>query len=663
MSSKQKYRLPAYTALVLTCLAFLIPAAPAAAQGTWTRSNCPRSQKQAMVWYFGEKAGIDFRSGQAVPLADGNLMNAFQATASVCDSVGNFRFFTNGKVVWDTTFSPMPNGTGLAGDPGVTQPCLIVPMGREESQYMVFTVDMVRYDLLDSTKYTTQGLRYSIIDMRERNGLGDAVSSVLNLPLVTPSCQKLTAVANHSKTGIWVIAHKWESDEFHAYLVTGSGIVDSTVSAVGTRHSASTKLARNNMVGYMKCSPDGTRLALSITYDKRIELFDFDNETGRVSNPRSYVVNKPDIHPYGIEFSPSGRMLYASVLDYLGGTVPKKPTCLYQFDLNNGLTNPVIIDSAANVRWNALQLAPDGRIYISRTNNLKIKRDSLEVIYNPDRPGSACNLNRLDHNPGVRFDLLGRKSIYSLPNLVQSYLYLPPFTWDSVCEGDVTRFRITNPANIDAVSWDFGDGATSSLPDPMHPFSTPGQYTVRLTLTYEGQSFTDSVRVVSHPKPFITLEDTVLLYTGSTITLHAGEGFPEYLWSTGSAASTIVAGTQGSYWARVKDVYCCTHSDTTYVKVFEYFIPNAFSPNGDGLNDVFRVNGLYRNINFSMVIFDRWGQMVFESDDVDKGWDGKAGGQVCPPESYIWVVKISFPGQDIITSGDVVFKGVVNIVQ
>jgi gliding motility-associated-like protein len=186
---------------------------------------------------------------------------------------------------------------------------------------------------------------------------------------------------------------------------------------------------------------------------------------------------------------------------------------------------------------------------------------------------------------------------------------------------------------------------------------------VKLTEKFNGQSFTDSMQVTNFPLPVISLADTILLYSGTSINLHAGGGFMEYLWSTNSRDSIIAVENQGSYWAQVKDIHCCVNSDTTFVKVFEYFIPNAFTPNGDGLNDYFRVNGLYKNITFNMVVYDRWGQMVFQSKNIDQGWDGIYNGQYCPPESYVWVVKISFLGQDILTQGDVVFKGTVTIVR
>ncbi|MCX6305710.1 MAG: gliding motility-associated C-terminal domain-containing protein [Bacteroidetes bacterium] len=660
---------------ILLSFLFLLFACAAPCQSAWYKSNCPRSQKQAGVWYFGEKAGIDFRTGSAVALTDENVMNALQATSSICDSMGNFRFFTNGRIAWDRTFSRMPNATVLDGYPGVTQPCLIVPYPGNESLYYIFTIDLITYDHNDSTKYTTKGLSYTLIDMKLRGDSGDAVSAVLNKPLLSPVCQKITAVANRDQKGIWVIAHKWESNEFYAYLVTNAGIASPVISAVGSTHSAVSKLARNNAMGYMKCSPDGSKLALAITYDKLIEVFDFDNGSGKLTNPKSFHVAKsvlnpyaiefsPDsLNPYGIEFSPDSKKLYSTVLDYLGGVFPRRPTYIFQFDLVNGLNTPVIIDSVAGVRMNAMQLAIDGRIYLSRTNNHNSKRDSLDVIYNPNRLGTACNFNLLQHVPGSRFDLSGRKSMYSLPNFVQSYVNIPPFTWDSVCHGNNTQFHITNTANIDSLTWDFGDKGTSGIPDPMHEYASPGKYWVKLTEKFNGQAYTDSMQVSNYPLPVISLGDTVLLYAGSTINLHAGGGFTDYLWSTGSPDSVINVNSQGSYWAQVKDYHCCINSDTTFVKVFEYFIPNAFSPNGDGINDFFRVNGLYKNIDFNMVVYDRWGQQVFQSDDIDKGWDGNVGGQYCPPESYVWIVHIGFLGQDIITKGDIVFKGTVTIVR
>ena len=461
-----------------------------------------------------------------------------------------------------------------------------------------------------------------------------------------------------------MITHEWDSDKFYAYNVTKFGMTSPVVSAVGTVHGGH-KSERDNAIGYLKASPDGHRLALAIEQKKMIELFDFDNATGVVSNARSYTSKLPGVNPYGIEFSPNSQLLYATIFEVHGREKPVRPSFIVQFDLKTGLANPVIIDSITGRRIAAMQLATDGKIYLSRTTNAMAKRDSLEVIYNPNRKGKDCNLNSLNNVPGKGFPLSGRKSIYSLPNIVQSFVNIPTFTWDSVCHGNATNFHLTNKANFDSLTWDFGDGSKSSgmQTDPVHQFANPGVYNVKLTEYFNGSAFPDSMAVTNYQLPQIAFADTILLYRGATINLHAGGGYMDYIWSTNSTDSIITVKDEGTYWARVKDHHCCINSDTTYLKVFEYFIPNAFSPNGDGLNDFFKVSGLYRNINFSMIIYDRWGRLVFQSNSIDKGWDGTWGGALCEPDCYVWVVKITFKGQDIITDGDVNFKGTVTLVR
>lgn len=80
-------------------------------------------------------------------------------------------------------------------------------------------------------------------------------------------------------------------------------------------------------------------------------------------------------------------------------------------------------------------------------------------------------------------------------------------------------------------------------------------------------------------------------------------------------------------------------TDTVTVHVVPY-IPNAFTPNGDGLNDVFRITGLpVENITrFNFEIFNRWGEMVFSTNDIMEGWDGRRKGEYCPSDVYTWVI-------------------------
>ena len=624
------------------------------------KTNCPRSQMQQHVWYFGDKAGIDFTSGSAVALTNEDVMTAYKASGVMSDSAGNLLFFTNGKKVWDRTFSLMDNATGLDGDVGVTQPTIIIPLPGNDSLYFVFTLDVIA--IMPDNSYTTKGLTYTLVNMSLRGGLGDASTDILNRPLLTPVCQKITATKHSNGKDFWVIVHKWDPDEFYAYPVTQTGIGDPVTTSIGTVHGGG-YTEQTNAYGYMKVSPDGKSLAVVVTGKNLIQLFDFDDATGKVSSERSYTSTFPGIAPYGVEFSPDGRMLYTTLLQVTGNGPPSSASRVIQFDLNAGLVSPVTVDSIAGMRLSGIQLGPDGRIYIDRTINLLTKNDSLDVIYNPSRPGTDCNYNLLNNAPGSRFSLgSGRYGIFSLPNLIQSFLDIPAFTYDSCCFKDVMHFRITNTANIDSVRWEFGDGNTSTDLSPFHLYAAPGPYLVRLTEHFNGESFADTLTIVVHPLPPVELGDTILLYKGATINLHAGGGYMEYLWSTRSTDSVISVKDQGDYTIDVKDFHCCRNQDTVYVKVFEYFIPNAFTPNGDGTNDTFKAIGLYRNIRYNMQIYNRWGEMVFETDDLDTGWNGLVRGARCPPETYVWIIHVDFLGQDIVTNGSIVLKGTVTIV-
>jgi gliding motility-associated-like protein len=628
-------------------------------QGHPLITDCLRSQKQADIWYFGEKAGIDFRTGTAISITNEDVMTSFKSSSVISDSLGNLLFFTDGKRVWNRNFSLMPNANSLEGDLGVTQPAIIIPVPFNTDKYYIFTIGLMLFKP-DNT-FITNGLEYTIIDMTMWGGMGDA-RDTMNFPLLKPVCQKLTAVKHKNQNDYWVIVHEWNSDAFYAYLVKSTGLAKPVISNVGSFMGGGLS-DQNNAYGYMKASPDGSRIALAISGLNKIELYDFDNSTGVISNPRSFITTDPGISPYGIEFSSDNQKLYTTLLQITGDGPPTFPSKIYQFDLLNGFDNPVLIDSVSSIRIAGLQLATDGRIYVSRTLNLLNKKDSIDVIYNPTRPGKECNYNLLNNMASSRFSLNGRKSIYGLPTFIQTYFDISVFTYDSVCFRDVVHFNITNKANIDIVLWNFGDGMTSTSMDPTHFFDHPGAYTVKLTETYKGKSYTDSNLVIIHKLPYLNLGDTILLYSGFSINLHAGGGYTNYSWSTGSGDSIINVETGGTYIVRVEDQNCCFNSDTVYVMLFNFYAPSAFTPNGDGKNDVFRLVGPYRNVKLNLYIYNRWGELVFTSDNVDEAWDGSVGGKPCPVETYVWIANIKFPDQDIIKKKDIVLKGSITLLR
>jgi len=404
-------------------------------------------------------------------------------------------------------------------------------------------------------------------------------------------------------------------------------------------------------VGYMKIAPDGTKVALAILGSNMIEWFDFDAFTGRVSNARQ--IPSPDLFsPYGIEFSPDSKKLYFTTVN----ASTNASNNLYQYDLATG-SPPVLLNNLSR-NMTALQLAVDGKIYVARYNY-----GFLGVIENPNRPGTACNYIE----DGL--DLGGNKSLLGLPNFIQSYFNIPSVTYDTKCQGDDTYFYMTNPSNIDSIRWDFDDPASgvdnsSTLIEPSHIFSASGDYQVQITEWYQLQDFTSNVQVKINklpPKSFV--EDSLYILPGSAILLDAGDFMKSYQWQDGSIYQTLEVSEPGYYSVTIIDTNCCQQSDTIKILLLDLFVPTAFSPNADGRNDRFRIKGPTQGIdNFSLQVFSRWGQLIWESKNFSDTWDGTFNGEDCPMGTYAWVMSFGVSG-NVLKKDKIVKRGVVTIVR
>jgi gliding motility-associated-like protein len=113
--------------------------------------------------------------------------------------------------------------------------------------------------------------------------------------------------------------------------------------------------------------------------------------------------------------------------------------------------------------------------------------------------------------------------------------------------------------------------------------------------------------------------------------------FDAYVWQDGSTDSRYVVSEPGDYRVTVSNV-CGTATKRFRVegRVCTILFPSAFTPDGDGANDVFKVLNGYHIISYRCVLMNRWGQRVFESSDPRKGWDGKVDGRPAGPGVYVW---------------------------
>jgi gliding motility-associated-like protein len=163
----------------------------------------------------------------------------------------------------------------------------------------------------------------------------------------------------------------------------------------------------------------------------------------------------------------------------------------------------------------------------------------------------------------------------------------------------------------------------------------------------------DSMVLATWPIPVVNLDADTLLCTGTTKVLSAGSGFVSYLWNDGQTAATLSVSSPGQYWVAVTDVHGCSAADT--VNMVEkpcltgLYIPNAFTPNNDGKNDVFRPL-IYGNVvQYKFTVFNRWGQEVFESAEPMKGWDGTIRGTPQPDGAYVWYCRYQLQGEAVQT--------------
>jgi|GEM_PF-347225 len=452
------------------------------------------AQGETNIWYFGENAGLDFNSGSPVAITDGQLVTE-EGCATISDSSGQLLFYTDGATVWDKTHVIMPNGTGLLGDFSSTQSAIIVPKPNTPNVYYIFTVD---------DQAGPDGLSYSEVDLTLNGGNGD-ITGVKNILLHTPVTEKISATKKSNGIDYWVVAHAWDSDEFLSYSVTDLGVITTPIiSSIGHIHEEIIPNYYSQTLGYMKFSPNGNRLALAKSNDiiNFIEIFDFNDITGIVTNPiyidgifNVDLVEGKQTGPYGIEFSPNSNLLYVS-------DIGPNNTKIHQFNIS--LTNTIdIIDSRQLLLDDglrgALQLASDGKIYISNYGN-----SFLDVIGSPNTIGIGANytVNSVDLN--------GKLGQIGLPPFIQSFFYLG-FETENLCFSDTTQFSANISHAYNSILWDFGDGTSSTLENPTHVYASEGDYNVTLSVTVGGQTSTDTKTVTIYEQPIAQQAQNILI--------------------------------------------------------------------------------------------------------------------------------------------------------
>jgi gliding motility-associated-like protein len=456
------------------------------------------AQNEGNIWYFGNHSGLDFNNVNPIALINGQL-NTNEGCASISNTLGQLLFYTDGITVWNKNHQIMDNGNGLLGHESTSQSATILQKPGSDNVFYIFTID---------AEFGINGFCYSEVDISLNSGLGAVINK--NIFINYSICEKIAIFKHSNGFDYWVVTHG-PNNKFYSNLISSSGISNiPIVSNIGISIPFYGVFAQ----GIMKASPNGTKLAVSSVSSHIVELFNFNPSNGTIYN-RQIVLQGNDSWDnfYGIEFSPDSNLLYVS-----NASSP----FIKQFDLtaSNIESSQIQLYTLSYNDIGALQLGPDDKIYVANYGE-----SNLGVIKNPNLIGDGCDYQ------SNSIDLYGKISQLGLPT---TYIINPlsiSFTSQNLCLGEMLEFTINTSLSISSLSWDFGDGYTSTQLNPTHIYISSGTFTVTLTVNTLAGTMTKIKTIITNfvatslptlisPQTFCIQQNTTLnniIITGQNI--------------------------------------------------------------------------------------------------------------------------------------------------
>ena len=219
---------------------------------------------------------------------------------------------------------------------------------------------------------------------------------------------------------------------------------------------------------------------------------------------------------------------------------------------------------------------------------------------------------------------------------------------------------IASPSTINSWSWNFGDGGASNSQNPNHCYTIPGTYNVTLAVATNGGCgntllLNNYITVIPNPTAAFTSFPTHVNISDPTVHFtDQSTGATAWNWNFGDVMNSgsalqnfsFIYPDTGCYKVKlnVSNASGCTDSTTADVCILPdwmLYIPNCFTPDDNGVNDIFMPIGLgIDEDHFEMWIFDRWGNLVFQTEDFHKGWNGRAmnGNEIVQVDTYVYKI-------------------------
>ncbi len=507
--------------------------------------------KRANIWYFGYGSGLDFNSGNPIPIFDGQVNDNWEGFSTLCDTSGKVLFYSSPTTIWNKNHNIVSNGTGLLGHTSSTQGSLLLIHPENDSLVYLFTTP--------SAVNLNTGLRYNIINANLNNGEGEVIQK--NKLLLTPTTEKLTAIKHANGKDIWVIAHGYTSNSYFAYLLTKEGLIECPIQSVtGNILEEIPALWQSNSVGNLISNYKGDKIAAAIFRTGKVEIFDFDNNTGRLDISDTINLN---LNVYCVAYNGIGNRLYIQAIDNNRDT-----SYLYYYE--NRKLNLIAKYLHGQIQYlinfhEVIYVANMDSTFLSTIENIN---DSIPTFH----------ANAIDLSPSV--------SSAGLPNFNQSYLYTPPvnFTFKVNCVNNTIQLNGQDTFAATTHDWHITKlgiaPITAHVKNPLIQLEDTGTYDIYYLASDGVRSDTISKKVIILPKiyeNFLGKDTGWCEQIGASITLQAPNNMHCYEWSTGENLSSINVDTTGVFICKITTPNFCVHYDTINIVIDSIpEIPNIY---------------------------------------------------------------------------------------
>lgn len=428
--------------------------------------NAEAQHPYERVWVLGEGKSttpgnlrvnnLEFKNEGLIITEDssGRNISMVYTNTSICDENGDLFIASNGYHIVGSDRETIPNGSRLVeswstdnwGAFGFQYPQGILLLNHPSTPKM-YHVLVMSSDLWEGVPQyydVMPKLYYARIECTDNMCVVTTKDSLIHDKILD---SHMTAVKHENGQDWWIVSRTWWDNQNYVYLLDKTGIRLVHEQEIGIKPS----LEFGPLYG-IRFSPDGTKFVRFAPHDG-LEIFDFDRESGLLSNPRHFNVPNFITWYWGsVEFSPSVRYLYFS-----------DPTQLYQMDLESEEweTSIVLIEEFDNFNdgwpWPAyfaeLKRTPDCRIFLSSGQSTKY----IHVIHEPDNPGKECRFEqRAIELPGLQYAGLPNHPNFSLGTSWEHYCdSIRTSTAEPIYEYDLSITVWPNPAsNIVSYSWE-----------------------------------------------------------------------------------------------------------------------------------------------------------------------------------------------------------------